>query len=578
VKIAFASKLPLRAAASLVLLLLVPRAVLGAWNANGVNLSGSGIYVQPTLVPDGSGGAFFVWQGGPGVDVFAQRVTHDGAIAPAWPQGGGLPVCNAAGTQETPTLAPDSAGGVFIAWKDSRYGSQYDIYAQHLDGNGQIVSGWPANGRAICATAGNQHAPSIAPDGTGGAFLAWQDGRSGTSNYDIYVVRISAAGDPMPGWPPSGLAVCTAPNHQLTPVVLPDGAGGAYVAWQDFRNGIDYDIYASHLTSDGALVSGWASGGRAVCNSPNSQYSPVLASDGSGGAYVVWQDYRSGTDNDIYGQHLLFNGSVAAGWVPNGSPVCAARNSQYYPVVAADGSGGVLIAWQDSRTGIDNDIYATKLTGNGAPAAGWPVDGRPVSRALNGQFYPRIAGDGSGGAFVTWYDNRSGATADIYVQRVDAQGNLSSAWPEDGFEVCDAPESQLYPVIASNGAGSAVMTWQDQRTGDPTIYAQQAIAPNVTGVGQDGPRSFLSNARPNPSTLGVQFSLSLATRGRVEMEVFDIGGRRVRSFEPRTMEAGEHMLRWDGITTAGQPARAGLYLVRVRWPGATETRRVVRIP
>jgi hypothetical protein len=33
----------------------------------------------------------------------------------------------------------------------------------------------------------------------------------------------------------NGIAVCTAPGDQLTPVVVSDGAGGSIVAWHDLR-------------------------------------------------------------------------------------------------------------------------------------------------------------------------------------------------------------------------------------------------------------------------------------------------------------------------------------------------------
>ncbi len=44
-----------------------------------------------------------------------------------------------------------------------------------------------------------------------------------------------------------------------------------------------------------------------------------------------------------------------------------------------------------------------------------------LSTAANSQLTPTIATDGSGGAIVTWQDNRSDS-GDIYAQRIDANG------------------------------------------------------------------------------------------------------------------------------------------------------------
>jgi len=82
-------------------------------------------------------------------------------------------------------------------------------------------------------------------------------------------------------------------------VVLSDGAGGAYFAWHDSR-GVTVDdpyardIYLLRLTSGGAIAPGWPAQGLAVCTAPNSQWWPQLARDDSGGVLVFWQDDRTG--------------------------------------------------------------------------------------------------------------------------------------------------------------------------------------------------------------------------------------------------------------------------------------------
>ena len=59
------------------------------------------------------------------------------------------------------------------------------------------------------------------------------------------------------------------------------------------------------------LISGmgwplWQDDGLSLCTATNSQHKPQIAADGSGGAIVTWQDYRdSGTSGyDIYAQRV----------------------------------------------------------------------------------------------------------------------------------------------------------------------------------------------------------------------------------------------------------------------------------
>src|SRR5262245_22576629 len=71
-------------------------------------------------------------------------------------------------------------------------------------------------------------------DGKGGAYIVFDDNRAGS--HDIYVQRLTASGSVAPGWPATGLAVCTAVDIQMVPVAVADGGGGVYVAWDDARS------------------------------------------------------------------------------------------------------------------------------------------------------------------------------------------------------------------------------------------------------------------------------------------------------------------------------------------------------
>jgi hypothetical protein len=553
-----------------------------AWVADGVAISPDASNYKPFIISDGASGSIIAWHGGAGSDIFARRLRSDGSSAPGWPATGPLVVCGANGLQEQPVLVTDLAGGALIFWQDARNGASYDIFGQHISSTGQVAStansNWVADGIPVSTAAGNQYLPVAVSDGAGGAIVVWQDGRHGTGNYDIYAQRVDGDGNLL--WVPAGIPVCVAGNNQINPTIVADGAGGAYVAWQDYRKGSEFDIYLQHLTADGTAFPDprWTTSGVGACVAANSQFYPALAGDGAGGVYVAWQDFRTGTDNHIFAQHLSAEGVVATNWPVDGSPVCQAQYSQYYPVVAGDGATGVFIAWQDYRSGTTNHIYAQHLT---ARNGGWAADGVPISTAINGQFAPQIANDGRGGAFITWYDSRNGATNDVYFQQVDDRGVLSPLWDRDGLGVCLAPNTQQFPVLATSSAGTAIMTWQDLRSGSlatAAIYAQQAVSAPTVGV--DEPRvvgAQLGAARPNPFRGTSELQLTLTEPAFVRAEVLDITGRRVATLASRTFPAGVHELSWDGNSARGERAAPGVYLVRVQSPGFEKTQRVVRL-
>jgi hypothetical protein len=87
---------------------------------------------------------------------------------------------------------------------------------------------------------------------------------------------------------------------------------------------------------------------------------------------------------------------------------------------------------------------------------------------------------------------------------------------------------------------------------------------------------FLSAPSPNPTTSGATLALELKADTRTSASVYDVAGRVVRRlFGDRALEAGRHMLGWDGRDDAGRPVAAGVYYLRLAAPGGDATRKVV---
>ena len=82
----------------------------------------------------------------------------------------------------------------------------------------------------------------------------------------------------------SNTPVCVAVNTQQNLQSCSDGSNGIIIVWEDLRN-TSVDIYAQKLNADG--VPQWAANGINICTSTAAQTSPVICSDGNGGAYVA---------------------------------------------------------------------------------------------------------------------------------------------------------------------------------------------------------------------------------------------------------------------------------------------------
>src|SRR5260221_8819678 len=77
---------------------------------------------------------------------------------------------------------------------------------------------------------------------------------------------------------------------QQAPAIIADGSGGAFVAWNDKHNWPYTDIFLQHIDASGTPAWATLDGGLGVARAPFNQQNPALALDGSGGVIVVWQN------------------------------------------------------------------------------------------------------------------------------------------------------------------------------------------------------------------------------------------------------------------------------------------------
>ena len=449
------------------------------------NAGPNGAYQGYASISSNSSGNFVVtWmdsRNGDG-DIYAQRYASDGN-----PLGTNFKVNDDQGVaqmwadQWSPVISVDSRGNFVIAWTDSRndYG---DIYAQRYTGDGSALgTNFKVNDDGENRS---QRNPCISTDGSGKFVIAWRE-VSG-----IYAQRYFSDG--------STLGTNFKVSHDIVgscndPSVSIDGSGNFIISWNDDRDG-DFDIYAQRYSSDGVAL-----GNNFKVNDDvdsTTQLFTSIAIDGSGNFVITWYDHRNG-DTNVYGQRFTSDGStIGTNFKVNDIQGSAA---DWSPSVSSDGIGNFVVTWVDERNG-DYDIYAQRYASNGS-TVGTNFRVNNDQRSAN-QLYPSISTDGSGNFVVTWMDNRNG-DPDIYAQRHASDGNPL----ESNFKVNDDQGSawQRYSSISTDESGNFVVTWIDERNGDPDIYAQR-----FTNVGSPLGANFKVNDDQGDAT---QWFPSISTAG-----------------------------------------------------------------
>jgi len=480
------------------------------WKTEGVPVAASETdQDNPAMVSDGYQGALLTWKEARGI--YLQRIGSDGKTIFAAP---GILAAKDAGNASHPKIAGDGAGGALLTWSDPKAGDA-DIYLQFVNAAGQIQ--WGENGRILVALRGPQENPRIS--GSGPWAVVWEDGRDQTTqgkqlyaqrigkdgyyywtvtgvlvsdkgtnpqgadlvigrqgevmvcyqdrkkgNFDIYAQKVLA--DSRLAWGKFGIVVCNASGSvvQQEVRVAGDGKGGYLFAFEDYRNGFS-NIYLQRVNERGELL--WNRAGVAAAAGPYNQRNPQIIADGSGGAIVVFEDYRDPMGSKIYAQRIDFAGQRV--WEISGLLLTpGSRNSeQSQAQIVPDQKGGAVCVFLDLRNPLNYlDIYGQRLDGSGKLL--WGKGGSQVTAGNGNQDEVKLAEN----LVVAWTDYRNGdKNSDIFAQKLDLNGK--TLWAEDGVPVCEAPDSQKSPALKSNGGEGAIIVWTDRGGGSYDIYAQR---------------------------------------------------------------------------------------------------------
>jgi hypothetical protein len=271
-----------------------------------------------------------------------------------------------------PCLAPDGSGGVFVAWQgctdalDSSY-----IMLNHFNALGTAIFG-----EAVIVARSplnNYGEPQIAPDGLGGCFVVWTQGPINGWGA-MYLQRIGFSGGPL--WPEnkrltyrSGDAYPFRGGLQL----LADTSFGAIAVCVFDTGSGGYGLLGQRVDYEGNIL--WDSVGIHVLDFIPEVWRylpamPKLCKSGNG-FYCTWIDLR-GNQNNIYAQRFDIFGNIYFG--PGGMPISTsggggdtfARQSLQ---IVPDGSGGIIVGWKYNRS----QLKAQRISSQGNPY--WQING-----------------------------------------------------------------------------------------------------------------------------------------------------------------------------------------------------------
>ena len=398
------------------------------WTSGGVLVTNtSETQRSPSICTDGAGGCIITWVQGltiSTIDVYAQRIRNDGVIM--WSSGGSR-VTQTSVYVEGVLCIPSGSGGCIIAWKWFDYVSSEEfgvLTTQKLNYEGTKL--WASAGVEI--ERGNASGITVwdfrmCKDANDGVYFTFNR-FSFPTIWDIYAQHLDTDGNKL--WGTTGLAVVNADEPQGNVSMCEDGSGGFISVWVDDRNyPSQYSYYGARVNSSGTNL--WGTNGKKVSDGIGSLF--YCISDAYGGAYLIFrQEPGTSSGYNFLGQRIDYNGNQL--WNAAGITLAERVDyigAGYTPQVQVlDALGGLVVTWIGYKdTGLTQyGILSQRFNNSGTKL--WGANGVFVSTGNLKKGLSLVSDGGSSGAIVAWADGRNYGTSgyDIYAQHVKADSTL----------------------------------------------------------------------------------------------------------------------------------------------------------
>ena len=252
-------------------------------------------------------------------------------------------------------------------------------------------------------------------------------------------------------WQNNGIPIRQGVHIEWQRTVCPGESGSMIFVWSDTRYG-SRNVFAQKVDSSGVLL--WGSQGSAVTNLPGRQEDPVAITDGDGGAFIAWVDYRFDDEGDIFIQHIDNQGNRMMD--DNGEALARVDGRHLTINMCTDSLGGVFVAWQDKRNFLDDDIFGTHVSSNYEIIA--PSSGVSIIQMNGNQGAKSLEYAGNNQATIIWSDTRSGSGNDIYCQKINM--NMEKIFSDGGLEVSATSDLETTPRTTFMKNDTSFVIWQ----------------------------------------------------------------------------------------------------------------------
>lgn len=396
-----------------------------------------------------------------------------------------------------PVMIADGEGGYIVAYtvehSDPEHIGDRDILMRRVNRSGQNTWGDSANSVLIVAQSKFvEQNPRIVELADRSLMILYEVhyGPTEAADVDIAAVRVARNGTML--WQ-NGVWVANSKRREKLKSAVSDGQGGAVavleaITHRDSAHSTG-DVLAQHIDINGLV--GWkdSSDPVVVAGSRHIERNATAVSDGDGGVIVAYELEYVGSeregDIDILAQRINRVGMRM--WTNEANPPLVSTNNkarERAPVMVRD-SAGVVVAFEvsfkpDRAKDIVHVIGMQRLDTAGTPLWNGGKKSKLIGLRRDIAERPQILPDPVGGVYLMFEgsDSTTG-NKDIYVQRVDSQGE--QMWGDGEFPtaVLHSPDPEQNPVAVLDETGGLMVVASRKLSSEPVPGFNAIVAQRV---------------------------------------------------------------------------------------------------
>ncbi len=376
-------------------------------------------------------------------------------------------------------LVNDDQGGFFALWTRQSSTPTYTLMVEHL--NAQGVALWSTRGIEVGYGLADVKGWDAFSDGRGGVTVAWSQKNA------IKTQRLGPDGKTL--WE-AELVVNRSTSPIAAPVGMADASSGAILVWPEKRFPDRWVLVAQHFNAAGVPI--WNPDGQRVSLYPSDQRHPQVAADSQSGVVIGWKETRVNSSR-VQAQRIDYQGNLL--WGQEGILITApAGGPEETVLLQAIGQGNSLFGWRGAFSGVSR-FFLQAYSPQGHVL--WDPRGLPFSTGVWEEWNPVLWGTGDGPCWTGWEDHRDHAHWQLYAGTLAPDGQL--LLPETALAPTSTDQGRL--VLAGDGHGGIFAAWLDNRQGGTGLYAQQVDVQGRHYLGSYGETVAPSLTKPLPPRL-----------------------------------------------------------------------------